>query len=69
MSGHQKRPLKVITAGNRPRGKRAPVLVASNHTIDFTCGHCGLVLLRAEDQQVHGLLIHRTACGSHNATE
>jgi predicted RNA-binding Zn-ribbon protein involved in translation (DUF1610 family) len=45
-----------------------PVLMASSHTIDFVCGNCGAVLLHAEDNQVHGLFIHCTKCGSTNAT-
>lgn len=46
-----------------------PVLVASTHTIDYCCGKCGTVLMHAEKQQVHSLLIKCTVCGSSNATE
>jgi hypothetical protein len=30
-----------------------PILSASDDTIDFTCGRCGVVLMHAEDGQVH----------------
>jgi predicted RNA-binding Zn-ribbon protein involved in translation (DUF1610 family) len=46
-----------------------PVLKASDHSIDFTCGHCGTILLHAEDNQIHGVLIRCTKCGSYNATD
>ena len=46
-----------------------PVLKASNHSVDYTCGSCGTILLHANDSQVYGLLIHCKNCGSYNATE
>jgi DNA-directed RNA polymerase subunit RPC12/RpoP len=46
-----------------------PMLVASDHSVDYTCGRCGTVLLHAEENQVHGILIHCTNCGSYNSTE
>ncbi|HLN11415.1 MAG TPA: hypothetical protein VK281_21010 [Xanthobacteraceae bacterium] len=46
-----------------------PVLIASFHTIDYTCGQCGTVLMHAEAGQVHNLLIHCTECGSFNSTD
>ena len=46
-----------------------PVLIASSHTIDYVCGKCSTVLLHAESGQVHGLIIHCTACGSYNSTD
>ncbi len=46
-----------------------PVLVASDHSVDYTCGRCSTVLLHAEENQVHGILIHCTNCGSYNSTE
>ena len=45
-----------------------PVLNASDHTIHYTCGNCGTVLLRAEDGQVRNVTIHCTICGSYNST-
>ncbi len=35
-----------------------PVLMASEHSVDYTCGHCDTVLLHADEGQVHGILIH-----------
>jgi transcription elongation factor Elf1 len=46
-----------------------PILDAATHTIDYTCGKCGTVLMHAEDNQVHGLLIHCGICGAYNATD
>jgi DNA-directed RNA polymerase subunit RPC12/RpoP len=62
--------LKVIVAPATGHVLNAPPVVhASDHSIDYTCGHCGTTLLHAEENQVHGLLIHCTKCGSYNATE
>jgi predicted RNA-binding Zn-ribbon protein involved in translation (DUF1610 family) len=46
-----------------------PVLSASDHTIEYTCGHCGAALLHAEQGQVHSLTIHCTQCGCYNRTD
>jgi DNA-directed RNA polymerase subunit RPC12/RpoP len=45
-----------------------PTLIASTHTVDYTCGGCGTVLLHAEDEQVHNLQIRCTKCGAYNST-
>ena len=45
-----------------------PVLKASEHSVDYTCGRCGTTLLHAEEGQVHGLLLHCIKCGSYNTT-
>jgi DNA-directed RNA polymerase subunit RPC12/RpoP len=47
----------------------APTIIASAHSVDYTCGKCGTILLHAEEDQIHGLLIHCKKCGSFNATE
>jgi predicted RNA-binding Zn-ribbon protein involved in translation (DUF1610 family) len=46
-----------------------PVLTASEHSVDYTCGRCGTVLLHADEGQVHGVLIHCKNCGSYNSTD
>jgi DNA-directed RNA polymerase subunit RPC12/RpoP len=46
-----------------------PILIASTHTIDYCCGHCGTVLMHAESDQVFNLQIKCNACGSFNSTE
>jgi predicted RNA-binding Zn-ribbon protein involved in translation (DUF1610 family) len=70
MAEREKRPLNLIET---PRGGHVlnapPILIASSHTIDYTCGQCGAVLLHAEDSQVHGVIIRCSECGSYNATE
>ena len=45
-----------------------PVLIASTHTVDYCCGHCGTVLLHAETDQVHNVVIHCMECGRCNST-
>ena len=65
-------PLFVVPASEtskRPVVSAPPLLDASSHTIDYVCGHCGTVLMHAEEGQVHNLLIHCLACGSYNSTE
>jgi predicted RNA-binding Zn-ribbon protein involved in translation (DUF1610 family) len=62
--------LKVIVAPSTGHVVDAPpVLMASEHSVDYTCGSCGTVLLHANHSQVYGLLIHCKNCGSYNATE
>ena len=46
-----------------------PALKASDHTVDYTCAGCGEVLLHAEEEQVHNLLIRCSKCGSYNSTD
>ena len=70
MQNHQRKSLKLVSSPRIGHIFAAPPpLIASTHTVDYTCGHCGAVLLHAEEGQVHGLLIQCTACGSYNATE
>ncbi len=62
--------LKVVVAPKKGHVLDAPpVLVASDHSVDYTCGHCGTILLHAEEGQVRGLLIHCAKCGSYNTTD
>ena len=62
--------LKVVTAPATGLVLHAPpVLVASDHSVDYTCGRCGTILLHAEEYQVHGVLINCANCGSYNSTE
>ena len=63
-------PLKTVT-GPWHNGlvSSPPILNASEHTIDFTCGKCGVVLMHAEDGQVQNLAILCTGCGSYNSTD
>jgi predicted RNA-binding Zn-ribbon protein involved in translation (DUF1610 family) len=46
-----------------------PVLIASEHSVDYTCGRCGTALLHAEEGQVHGVLLRCANCGSYNSTD
>jgi hypothetical protein len=46
-----------------------PFLMASDQSADYTCAHCGTVLLQSKEGQVRGLLIHCSNCGSYNTTD
>jgi hypothetical protein len=46
-----------------------PILTASTHTIDYCCGLCSTVLMHAERDQVHNLLIKCAVCGAYNSTD
>jgi predicted RNA-binding Zn-ribbon protein involved in translation (DUF1610 family) len=46
-----------------------PVIKASEHSVDYTCGHCGTILLHAEEGQIHGVLLHCLNCGLYNSTD
>ena len=46
-----------------------PVLFASEHSVDYACGRCATILLHAEEDQVHGVLLRCANCGSYNLTE
>jgi uncharacterized Zn finger protein (UPF0148 family) len=70
MSEHKTKPLRVVTAPSTGKVLNAPpVIRASSHTIDYTCGRCGTVLMHAEDGQIFGVLIRCANCGSYNVTE
>jgi hypothetical protein len=70
MKEHEKRSLRLIEAPRVGHVLNAPpTLIASTHTIDYTCGQCRTVLMHAEDGQVHGLLIRCSDCGSYNTTD
>ena len=62
MSERKKKALKIVVA---PRVgailEAPPALIASTHTVDYTCGYCGGVLIHAEEGQVHGLIIRCTS--------
>jgi len=69
-SVHRQIRLKVIPApAIGPVVQAPPVIVASTNTIDYLCGRCGTLLLHAEIDQIHNLLIHCTACGAYNSTD
>ena len=63
-------PLKFVsTPGLRHTVSAPPLLIASTHTTDYTCCECGTVLMHADVNQVHNLLIHCSVCGSYNETD
>lgn len=60
--------LKIVTAPATGIVLDAPpVLVASDHSVDYACGRCSTILLHAEEDQISGFLIRRTKCGSYNS--
>ena len=51
-------PLKVVIAPAVGVVLAAPpVLMASEHSVNYTCGRCAAVLLHANEGQIHGVLI------------
>jgi DNA-directed RNA polymerase subunit RPC12/RpoP len=65
----KKIPLEVVTAPAIGVALDAPpVLMASEQSVDYTCGRCATILLHADEGQVYGILIRCTNCGSYNAT-
>lgn len=70
MPKREKLPLKVLSAPSVGHAIDAPpILDASSHTIDYTCGNCGTILMHAERGQVHGVVIHCRVCGAYNTTD
>jgi predicted RNA-binding Zn-ribbon protein involved in translation (DUF1610 family) len=71
MAEHDKVSLKLIATPQTGSGfvSAPPVLNASDHTTDFTCGNCGIILMHAEINQVYGLTIRCENCGSFNSTD
>jgi predicted RNA-binding Zn-ribbon protein involved in translation (DUF1610 family) len=46
-----------------------PVLELPNPTVEFTCGNCGAVLMRAAEEKVYPLVVLCNSCGSYNSTD
>jgi hypothetical protein len=71
MSPHNRVRLKSLPPPLRGRGfvSAPPVLNASDHTTDFCCWDCDTVLMHAEADQVFGLTIQCTKCGSFSSTD
>jgi predicted RNA-binding Zn-ribbon protein involved in translation (DUF1610 family) len=46
-----------------------PMRNVSEHSVDYTCGRCGTILLRAEEEQFHEVLLRCANCGSYNLTD
>lgn len=63
MAEHRKIVLKTIPVITAP-----PILNASDHTIDFTCGRCGTTLMHAEEGQVYNVTIHCAVCGAYSSS-
>jgi predicted RNA-binding Zn-ribbon protein involved in translation (DUF1610 family) len=70
LTAHLQIRLKTISGpGNMGLVSSPPMLNASDHTVDFACGKCGVVLMHAEEGQVQNLAILCTGCGSYNSTD
>jgi predicted RNA-binding Zn-ribbon protein involved in translation (DUF1610 family) len=71
MAEHNKINLKTIPAPKAGSSfvSAPPVLNASDHTTDFTCGNCGTILMHAEINQVYGLTIRCENCGTFSTTD
>jgi hypothetical protein len=62
--------LKVIPA---PRSglvlDAPPILKEIDQSVDYICGGCGTILLHAEENRVHSIVIHCGNCGSYNSAD
>jgi predicted RNA-binding Zn-ribbon protein involved in translation (DUF1610 family) len=52
-----------------PRAPPALELPNQSPTVEFTCGNCGAVLMRADEEKVYPLVVLCNSCGSHNSTD
>ena len=46
-----------------------PVLEMPNPTAEFTCGNCGAILMRADEEKVYPLMVLCSSCVSYNSTD
>jgi hypothetical protein len=46
-----------------------PALEDRTPTVDCVCGSCGAVLMHADENQVHSLIIQCTVCDAYNSTD
>ena len=46
-----------------------PALEMPNPTVEFTCGNCDAVLIRADEEKVYPLVVLCNSCGSYNSTD
>jgi hypothetical protein len=46
-----------------------PLLKATRPTLEYACGNCGALLMRADEKEDHALVIHCTLCDSFNSTD
>jgi hypothetical protein len=46
-----------------------PILKEIDQSGDYICGECGTILLHAEENRVHRLIIHCGNCGAYNSTD
>jgi hypothetical protein len=44
------------------------VLKAQDPTVEYRCGGCGAVLMSADKNKLHALIIHCTSCDAYNST-
>jgi len=62
--------LKIVPAPLVKVADAPPVLVeGAEPTVEYTCGNCGAVLMRADESKPHSLMVHCTACDAYNSTE
>jgi predicted RNA-binding Zn-ribbon protein involved in translation (DUF1610 family) len=52
-----------------PRAPPALELPNQSLTVEFTCGNCGAVLMRADEEKVYPLVVLCSSCGSYNSTD
>jgi predicted RNA-binding Zn-ribbon protein involved in translation (DUF1610 family) len=62
--------LKVIAAPASGDAIHAPQpITVSANTNHYLCGHCGTLLVIADNGQLHGLTVQCRKCGHYNAVD
>ena len=61
--------LKVVPAPLVEVVPRAPPTLELPNLVEFTCGNCGAVLMRADEEKVYPLVVLCSSCGSYNSTD
>jgi DNA-directed RNA polymerase subunit RPC12/RpoP len=46
-----------------------PPITVTAETNQYLCGQCGTVLVIADDDQIHGLIVRCRECGRYNEVE
>lgn len=46
-----------------------PILKEIDQSVDYICGQCGTILLHAEENRVHSIVIHCGNRGAYNSTD
>ena len=63
------RTLKVVPTPLVEAPSAPPALEDRKPTVNYVCGSCGAVLMHADENRVHPLIIYCTVCDACNSTD